>query len=185
MQPPALRGALCLALLLGPVLAGLAGCAATPAGPAGRAASPAPAAPAAALAPPATFPASDVLRDWDRARAGAYARGDVAALRALYRPGSRAGTADVRLLRSFLDRGLRVEGMRMQLLEVRVLARSPRRLRLRVTDRLVGASAVSATARRPLPGDLASTRVLELARSSAGSWLMVEVTARARPPAGR
>src|SRR5215210_1945355 len=36
-----------------------------------------------------------VLRDWDRARSAAWARGDVAALRRIYLTGSRVGAHDV------------------------------------------------------------------------------------------
>ncbi|MGH3372098.1 MAG: hypothetical protein ACRDPR_19100, partial [Nocardioidaceae bacterium] len=83
----------------------------------------------------------------------------------------------VRLLRGYLARGLRVEGMRMQLLAVEVLARTPLRLRLRVTDRLADAVAVGAGGRMALPADRASTRVLELTRRSrSGRWLLVSVS---------
>lgn len=112
----------------------------------------------------AHFPASDVLRRWDRARARAFAEGDVDALRRLYVDGSAAGTADVRLLRSYLRRGLRVEDMRMQLLRVEVVHEDRARLLLRVTDRLAGAVAVDEATRIPLPQDAASTRVVELRR---------------------
>ena len=125
---------------------------------------------------PARSPASDVLRAWDRARADAFAAGDVAALRGLYVPRSRSGAADVRLLRRYLRRGIRVEGMRMQLLAVDVLDHRPRRIRLRVTDRVTGAVAVGDGFRTELPADRASTRVV-LLRRDAGSagWQMVSV----------
>lgn len=123
----------------------------------------------------AWFPPADVLRSWDRARARAYAAGDLASLRALYVDGARAGTSDARLLRAYLSRGLRVHGMRMQLLGVEVLRREPGLLRLRVTDRLVGGVAVGPTGAyargAPLPRDTASTRVLELRRQlPGGRW---------------
>jgi hypothetical protein len=144
----------------------------------GVAATPAPA--------PTAGTASVVLGEWDRARARAFAAGDVAALRALYVDGSRAGTADVRLLRDYLRRSLRVEGMRMQLLEVEVLDRGPDRLRVKVTDRLIGAVVVGPGLRRRLPRDRASTRVVELRRGAGERWRVREVSARsARPPAGR
>ena len=68
----------------------------------------------------AALPAADVLRAWDGRRAEAFAAGDLAALGRLYVPGSRAGTADRALLRGYLDRGLRVEGMRVQVLALDV-----------------------------------------------------------------
>lgn len=113
---------------------------------------------------------ADVLRAWDRRRAAAYAEGDAAGLRVLYPPGSTAAKADLRLLRGYLRRGLRVTGMRMQLLDVTVLDRSPDRLRLRVTDRLVGAVARGDDGARVLPRDRASTRMLTMRHTDDGSW---------------
>lgn len=107
-----------------------------------------------------------MLRAWDRSRADAYATGDLAALKRLYVPGSTAGAADVAVLRAYLRRGVRVEGMSMQLLAVDVLAVGPRRVRLRVTDRVAGATAVAARSWTRLPADAASTRVVELRRAS-------------------
>ena len=124
-----------------------------------------------------------MLRDWDRARARAYAAVDVARLRMLYAAGASAGLADARMLRSYTRRGLQVEGMRMQLLAVRVLAHAPRRWRLRVTDRLYGAVAVDAFGGRlVLPRDQASTRVVTLVRRSGGRWQVAAVVPA--PPPG-
>ena len=129
-----------------------------------------------AAAPARSMPAVDVLHDWDRARARAYAAGDVAGLRTLYVPGSSAGTADVAILASYTRRGLRVERMRMQLLALEVLGHAPGWWRLRVTDRLHGAVAVdSSGARLRLPRDQASTRVITLRRTR-GSWRVVAVS---------
>jgi hypothetical protein len=124
------------------------------------------------------MPAAEVLREWDRARARAFALGDPAALQRLYTPGSRAGTADVRTLRRYVSRGLRVEGMHMQLLAIDVLEHGPDRIQLRVTDRLAdGAMAISATSRLPLPGDAASTRVVKLLRcDGTGVWQVASVS---------
>lgn len=138
--------------------------------------SPSASAVAVADAPARTSPAVDVLRHWDRARARAYARGDVTRLRSLYVPGSGAGTTDARLLRGYTRRGLRVDGIRMQLLEVAVLAYRRDLLRMRVTDRLVGAVAVDASgARLPLPRDAASTRTITLRRRH-GTWKVAAVS---------
>ena len=136
-------------------------------------------------APAASFPASDVLRRWDRARGRAFAEGDVDALRSLYAAGSAAGTSDVRLLRAYLRRGLRVEGMRMQLLSLEVLHEEPTRLRLLVTDRLTGSVAVGRGTRVRLPEDQASTRVVELRRTASGSDWQVEGVSSAPRPAAR
>jgi hypothetical protein len=127
-----------------------------------------------------------VLRAWDGARSRAFAHGDLAALRKLYAPGSTAGTSDVRLLRAYLDRGLHVEGMRMQLLALEVLRRTHTRLRLLVTDRLAGAVAVGEGTRTALPSDRASTRVVVLRRTEdGGEWRVASVSDSAQPPDGR
>jgi hypothetical protein len=134
----------------------------------------------------AVFPASDVLRGWDRARGRAFASGDTAALRRLYVAGSSAGTSDVRLLRSYLAQGFTVEGMRMQVLALEVLHEDSRRLRLLVTDRLVGAVAVGRGSRVPLPADQASTRVVDLRRAAPEDpWRVASVRASSRRPAAR
>ena len=130
----------------------------------------------------ARFPASDVLRGWDLARSQAFGEGDVAALRRLYVEGSAAGTSDARLLQAYLRRGLRVEGMRMQLLALEVLRQEPRRLLLLVTDRLVGAVAVGQGTRTPLPQDQASTRVVDLRRED-GTWRVASVRSAPRQAA--
>jgi hypothetical protein len=119
----------------------------------------------------------DVLRRWDERRASAWAAGDVRGLRDLY--AGRTGTTDVAMLRAYLRRGLRVEGMRMQMLAAQALVATPTRVRLQVTDRLVGSVVVSPAGRRALPRDAASTRVVELSRGSPDrSW---KVTSVVRP----
>ena len=120
--------------------------------------------------------AARILRDWDQRRAQAYARADLAALRRLYVAGSSAGTADVRLLRDYRRRGLRVTGLRTQLLAVDVLARGAGRLRVEVTDRVHGGVVVGRRSRVPLPRDAATTRVVSLRRSSPGpAWRVAAV----------
>ena len=82
-----------------------------------------------------------MLRAWDARRSRAYAHADGAALADLYVAGSRTGAADRAVLRGYRDRGLRVTGMRTQVLAARVLRESGRRLVLLVTDVLVDAVA--------------------------------------------
>ncbi|GAA3810889.1 hypothetical protein [Nocardioides panacisoli] len=133
-------------------------------GPAGPAAIPPGTSVVAALA------SLTVLRDWDRDRAAAWRTGDTAALRALYTVGSEAGARDVAMLRRWCARGLRVRGMSMQVLDVRLRSRAPRRFVLVVTDRLADPVAVDRSGRTwPLPHDRASTRRLEF-RRTAGRW---------------
>ncbi|GEB13445.1 hypothetical protein [Pimelobacter simplex] len=129
-----------------------------------------------------------VLHRWDRARARAWARGDPAALARLYAPRSRAGQRDVAMLRAWLRRGLRVEGLRMQVLDAALVVRDRRRLVLVVTDRLAGGLAVGRadpsprTGRRALPRDRPSARRLVFLRV-AGRWLLSSVQPRASPVA--
>ena len=132
---------------------------------------PAPAS-ARAAGEPALAPAA-VLAAWDERRATAWARGDATALADLYVPGSRSGAADVGLLRAYARRGLRVEGLATQVLALRVVERSPRRLVLVVTDRVVGGSAVGGAAPVALPADRASTRRVVLVRQR-GRWVVAE-----------
>lgn len=141
-------------------------------GPSGRAVGSPPVSAAAGAVPSRALA---VLQDWDRRRADAWADADPAALARIYVPGSSAGAADVALLRRYRDRGYAVHGIRMQVLTARVLVQRPRLVRVEVTDRLAGATAVGAT-EQVLPTDAASTRVLVLRRVG-GQWLMARVLA--------
>jgi len=114
-----------------------------------------------------------VLRAWDERRARAWAEGNAVRLRGLYV--DRAGAADVRLLRRYVARGLRVEDLTTQLLAVQVLGRGPGRWRLRVTDRLAGVVVVGAHGRFRLPRDSADTRVVRLVRGADGTWRVAQV----------
>lgn len=127
-----------------------------------------------APADPATPAPVAVLHGWDQRRAAAWAAGDVPGLRGLYTRDSTAGAADVAMLRAWRERGLRVEGMRMQVLSVSVRADTGRRLVLVVSDRLAAAVAVGDGVRRPLPRDSVSTRRLVLVCGS-GEWRMAQV----------
>lgn len=125
--------------------------------------------------PGATDPAVAVLADWDRRRAAAYAAGDAASLRRLYTRGSRAGRRDVAVLEEYADRGLRVVGLRTQVLAVEVLVRRPERLVLAVTDRLAGAVAVGERREVALPRGRPVQRTITLRRQE-GTWLVARVT---------
>ena len=126
--------------------------------------------------------AADVLSAWDDRRSAAYAAGDPAALRALYVPGSASGRADQAALRAYVDRGLRVDGLRTQLLAVRVLERYPRGWRLLVTDRLLGGVARGDGTAVVLPQDRPTTWRLGL-RWGVSGWRVVEVRPQASPAA--
>jgi hypothetical protein len=116
-----------------------------------------------------------VLHAWDERRAAAWAAGDVAGLRSLYTSGSAAGRADAAMLRAWRARDLRVEGLVVQLLSVRVLASADGRLRLLVTDRVADGTAVGAGVREELPNDRATTRVVVF-RVVAGEWRVASVS---------
>ncbi len=181
-----LAGAVVIVLVVGALVAAVALHGDAPSAPRASA-------PAAVVAPEAgtvsvarAVSSLAVLRDWDRARAAAWSSGDPDVLARLYVEGSRAGATDVAMLRAWRDRGLRVEGMSMQVLAVELRERTERRLVLVVTDRLVGAKAVAwsrdgccatssttgaATNGVPLPRDQASTRTLVFRRTG-GRWLL-------------
>jgi hypothetical protein len=120
-------------------------------------------------------PAADVLRAWDEQRAAAYAAGSVRQLRQLYVARSAAARSDVHVLTGYRRRGLVVEGMRTQVLALRVLDQRPTRLRLEVTDRLDGAVALGAGRRVTLPRDRPDTRAVTLLRGADGAWRVAAV----------
>lgn len=120
--------------------------------------------------------AAGVVNRWDARRARAWSAGDTAALAALYTPGSAAGRHDVEMLSAWIDRGVRVRDLRVQLIEVDVRARSRERLVLRVTDRVAGGRVTGAGPAVHLPQDRPSQRTLELERPDGeGPWLVVSV----------
>lgn len=121
-------------------------------------------------------PAERVLRRWDVRRARAWAHSDPTALRRLYAPGSRAGSADVAMLRRWQRRGVRVAGLRLQVLALHVVRRSSRRLVLRVSDREVGATARVPTGSVVLPRDEPSQHLIVLRRGPGLPWRVSSVT---------
>lgn len=127
--------------------------------------------------------AAGVLRAWDARRARAWATGDLRALSGLYTPASRTGRRDRAALASYVDRGLRVTGVRMQLLSVNLARRRDDRAVLRVTDRMTRAVALGEGRVVPLPRDGPSTWRVSM-RRVAGEWRVAEVR-RAPPRAPR
>lgn len=130
-----------------------------------------------------TVAAIDELRAWDERRSRAWAHGDVRALRRLYTPRSRSGRSDRAALAAYVDRGLRVTGLRTQLLAVEVGQQSARRWVLRVTDRMAGAVARGRGGSVVLPRDEPTTWRLVM-RRVAGEWRVGEIR-RAPTPGPR
>lgn len=113
----------------------------------------------------------------DRLRAGAWRRGDVNRLRSVYVGGSAVLAVDRRHLRSYLDRGFTVRGVRTRVLAVHVLDRRPSQVRLAVVDRLGQAVARDPTGRElALPHDRARRQLVELRRVD-GHWRIAGVAA--------
>lgn len=117
-----------------------------------------------------------LLSGWDRRRADAWAAGSAPRLRGLYVRGSRTAAADLRMLRAWRSRGLTVSGLVTQLLSIEVLSASADRLLLRVTDRVVRATATGAGLSRTLPRDQPSAYVVEMVRRR-GDWVVREARA--------
>ena len=116
-----------------------------------------------------------MLRAWDHRRSRAWAVGDAAVLTNLYTRASRTGHHDRAMLVAYAARGLRVTGLRTQVLDASLRSWAPGRVTLEVTDRVVGAHAVGRGVRIALPRDRPSTRVISLRRVS-GEWRVQEVT---------
>jgi hypothetical protein len=115
-----------------------------------------------------------VLHDWDARRATAYAQGDVARLRRLYVEGSRAGTRDARTLRSYVDLGLRVEHLGMQVLRAEVLRDDREVVRVRVRERVASGRVSGEGGAVPLPRDRVDGHVITLVRHR-GAWVVRSV----------
>ncbi|MBE7325671.1 hypothetical protein IEQ44_13545 [Nocardioides sp. Y6] len=125
---------------------------------------------------------TEVLRQWDRDRAQAWASGDLQQLGGLYAPRSAVGRRDVAMLRSYVDRGLVVEGLTTQLIEVAELRRSEEVWVLEVTDRVHGGVIVGEGVRRALPNDAPDRRKVTLRRHD-DTWRVASVVTM--PDAGR
>ena len=121
-----------------------------------------------------SLPAAEVLGEWDQRRSAAWEKGDVRALAALYTTGSGAGDSDIAMLQEYVDRGLVVEGLTTQLLEVEQVRRSPDTLVVRLTDRVQSGTVVGEDVRQALPRDLPTTRTVELRLVERG-WVVARV----------
>jgi hypothetical protein len=122
-----------------------------------------------------------VLHAWDARRSAAYATGSGSRLRDLYVAGSPAAAADVGLLERYRARGLRVVGLRTQVLALGIVHQEPGRWTLRVTDRVHAGTVVGAGRRHELPRDAASSRRLTLVRGSDDHWRVAQAADLVRP----
>ena len=125
--------------------------------------------------------ALEVLHDWDRHRARAWARTDSDALRALYVHGSGAGLADVQLLRAYRARGLVVRRLETQVFAVSVLRTANASLRLRVFDRVAGGEVLERGKVTPLRSSRPVTRTITF-RLDSGTWRVSEISGSGRGP---
>lgn len=108
----------------------------------------------------------------DERRARIYATGRPRLLSTVYVAGSAALRDDRATLHAWSDRDLAVTGLRLVLLDLVVLHADRRLVRLRVVDRLAGATATLPQGPTiSLPHDNATARVLTL-RQVAGQWLI-------------
>jgi hypothetical protein len=122
----------------------------------------------------ATVRALAIYRTWERRRERAWARSDVSALQALYVRGSTSGRRDGARLVAYRARGLRVVGMRRQVIRARIRRCDGRVVDLVVTDRLVDPVVAGGGRRLALPDARPATRRVVLRRST-GGWRVVDV----------
>jgi hypothetical protein len=115
-----------------------------------------------------------VLGGLDAARAQAFVSGDAQRLREVYVDAHAAG-ADIEMLHSYDERGLRLDGMLLVRESCRVVGRSERRLTLDVVDRLGPTTVRTADGhRRDLPRDRPTRRTVMLTMTADG-WRVATV----------
>ncbi len=115
-----------------------------------------------------------LLGGLDAARAKAFVADDEERLGDVYSD-ERAARADIEVLRSYRERGLRLEGMLLVRNSCRVTARSRRSVTLDVVDRLGPTSVRTKDERRQdLPRDQPTRRFVELVRVGDG-WRVAAV----------
>jgi hypothetical protein len=172
------------ALLLVTAVAGVT--AAVGAGQSMLSAEPAPAGPvdrsvAANLAAAPAWAAPDerwsgVLARLDDRRALAFSRADAHLLAKVYVPGSALRARDARVIEAYARRDLRVVGLRMTILALRVEDQTASTADLSVVDRIMQARAVDSSGRsRPLPHDRPTAHRLLLRRLPTG-WRIAAIS---------
>ena len=116
----------------------------------------------------------EVVNDWDAQRSAAWSNADVEALDHLYAPGAAVGRKDAGMLDAYVERGLRVQGLKTQLLAVEQIRVDEEMMVLRVTDRLHAGTVVGPGVEQALPGDGVSTRRVTFRRFD-GAWRVARV----------
>ncbi len=117
-----------------------------------------------------------VLGGLDVARAHAFVADDEAGLRSVY-VDDRAARFDVDVLRSYRERGLRLEGMAMVRESCRATGRSAGRVTLDVVDRLGPTRVITTDGQvHDLPRDRPTRRTVVLERTDDG-WRVASVRA--------
>jgi hypothetical protein len=120
------------------------------------------------------------LERLDRLRAKAWTTGSLTGLQRVYAPSSAVLRADRHMLRTYLSRGLRTDGVRLEFADVRVVGQRPGEVELAVVDRLgpvrvhtdVGGAA-------SLPADQPTAHTIVLRRVG-GQWLIASVRVQSR-----
>lgn len=108
-------------------------------------------------------------------RAAAWRLGEPRLLRSVYVAGSDALARDQRMLGAYLDRGLRVDGVRMRLVVVMMQRQAPDRASLFVVDELARAVAHDVRGDAlPLPHDLPTRHRIELVMTDDG-WRIAAI----------
>jgi hypothetical protein len=121
---------------------------------------------------------SRVLRRLDARRSHAFAQADPGPLHKVYLPGSGLWSRDAQVIATFAHRGLRIVGLRMTILALRVDDRTGPTAVLSVVDRISRARAVNSAGRsRQLPRDRATAHRLMLRRVPTG-WRIAAISNR-------
>jgi hypothetical protein len=122
-----------------------------------------------------------VLGRLDDRRALAFSRADPGLLDKVYLTGSGLRGRDARTIDAYARRGLRIEGLHMTILALRLEVRTASTAVLSVVDRISRARAVNSAGRsRALPRDRATAHRVTLRRVPTG-WRMAAISDRSPP----
>jgi hypothetical protein len=119
----------------------------------------------------------EVMRALDVQRSTAFKKVDDTALDAVYVPGSVPWKADKKLLATYRNQHLRIEGLAMEIRSLVIESEETNHAVLQIVDRLVSGTAVDAAGRRTTfpPGKPTSRRITLEARTP-GTWRIAEIT---------